>query len=331
MLPGGFCPCPSRDSSDSIRRSSSSCSSRALAAIALTASNSSRLTRSMPASTRSSWSRSRASTSPRTPESAPTAPAATRAMSSKIRFWLCIARLRVPGRAPNRRGELFRRAFPRLCRPPSGMAVDLGLHRGTGLADEIYMVLRRKIVTVPQRFAAPLEMRMHITGHQLEMPPGLLPIRPVMGELADDAEPARAGHQPLDIGDRVVGRADAGGAALDHEGIGVGDIGRHDREGRHIAEIVGKGGEAELDVLLRLLARLGDVHQPDEAPFAAVWYVAVAARFFFIKLPIGLVAGQRIGAGPADRQHADAVFAGGEAARRRARGGDRQLHRRLAV
>jgi len=42
---------------------------------------------------------------------------------------------------------------------------------------------------------------------------GGVPIGPVMGELHDHAEAARAFEQLVDVGNRVIGRADASGRA----------------------------------------------------------------------------------------------------------------------
>src|SRR6185312_3951738 len=231
-------------SSASSRRCSASCSSRAFAAIALTASNSSRETRSIPEMIRSSWSRMRDSTSPRTPDSAPTAPEASRARSSNRRFWLCIDRLL---------GSLaLRRPTPR------GMGIDGLLDRRGGLAGKVDVMARREIVAALQQLAALLEFRMDEAGHQLVMPLGRLPVGPILRQLAQHAEPAGAGHEPVDIGNRVVGRADAGGAGLDQPLHRVADLWRNDRKGRHVAEIIGEGPDAELHVLDRLLARVGD-------------------------------------------------------------------------
>ena len=81
-------------------------------------------------------------------------------------------------------------------------------------------------------------MRVDVARHQLVVPLGLRPVGPVLRQFHDHAEAAGAFQQPLDIGDRVVRRADAGHAALDHVLIAVGDFARNDREGRDIAEII---------------------------------------------------------------------------------------------
>src|SRR4029077_2676401 len=89
--------------------------------------------------------------------------------------------------------------------------VDRLLDRRAGAPDEIGAVTDRVIVAAAQEVAALLEVRVDEPGHQFVMPLRLLPIGPVLRQLAQDAEPARALHQPLDISDRIVGRANAGG------------------------------------------------------------------------------------------------------------------------
>src|SRR5690349_13510539 len=131
----------------------------------------------MPARMRSSWSRKRGSISPRTPDSAPSAPEATRAISSKNRFWLCIG-LRLLG------------CF--LLVLAGGVLIDRLLDRRTGAPDEIGAVADRVIVAAAQQVAALLEVRVDEAGHQFVMPFCLLPIGPVLRQLAQNTEASRA-------------------------------------------------------------------------------------------------------------------------------------------
>src|SRR6185369_12067096 len=159
------------------------------------------------------------------PEMAPAAPAATRAKSSKNRLWLCIAGLHRPNRSTpaqtaNRRPgipacagmtDLFRRLLLRRGGPGPFVPVDLFLDCRRRLSGKVDVVVGGVIVAPPQEVAAVLEMRVHEAGHQLVMPLGGFPIAPVLRQFAQHAKPARALDQPLDIGNRVVRGADAGG------------------------------------------------------------------------------------------------------------------------
>src|SRR5262249_16312288 len=162
-------------------------------------------TRFIPASTRSSWSRNRASISPRTPESAPTAPAATRATSSKNRFWLCIAltslRVVIPAKAgiQGNRGrplawipafagmtpdKLLRRRLALAHAARRLVLIDRLLDRRSGAAGEIDVAAGGVVIAAPQQVAALLEMRVHKPRHQFVMLFRGVPIGPVLCQFA---------------------------------------------------------------------------------------------------------------------------------------------------
>src|SRR6516162_10560990 len=129
-------------------------------------------------------------------------------------------------------------------------------------------------------------MRVYKTRHQFVMPLGRVPIGPILRQLAQHAKPARPLDQALNIGDRVVGGADTRRSGLDQPLDRVADIGWDDRESGNVAEIVGERLHAELHILPRLLARVGDVEETDDAPVFAVWRMAVGARSLLIEAPI---------------------------------------------
>src|SRR6185312_6944753 len=118
------------------------------------------------------------------------------------------------------------------------LPVDLRLHRRGGLADELVMMRPGVVVALAPPFARTLEMRVHVARHELVMPPGRVPVGPVLRQLHDHAEPAGSLQQVLDERDSVVGCADAGGAAFDKIVDRILDAGRHDRKCRHRVEIV---------------------------------------------------------------------------------------------
>src|SRR5215468_11717339 len=95
-------------------------------------------------------------------------------------------------------------------RLPRRQLVDLGLHRLRCLASELLLLGRGRGVSFDARRKALLEMGVNIARHQLVVPAGGVPIGPVMGKLHDHAEAARALEQLVDIGDRVIWRADTG-------------------------------------------------------------------------------------------------------------------------
>ena len=103
------------------------------------------------------------------------------------------------------------------------------------------------------------------------------------------------------------------------------DVLRHDREGRDLTEIFGPFLKSELNVLTRLLARLGDVHQGDQPPLLALHGMAVLRRRFLAHAPVIGVRRQCVVAGAADRQHAEPVPPRRQRPRRRARAGDRHF------
>src|SRR5207248_7858908 len=111
-------------------------------------------------------------------------------------------------------------------------------------------------------------------------------------------------------GDRIVGRADARRSGFDQPLDRVADIGRDDRESGDVTKIIGEGLHAELYVLARLFARVGDMEETDNAPVFAVWRMAIGARRLLVKAPIGGMALHLRRGGAADRQQADTVFAG---------------------
>src|ERR1700743_426434 len=96
-------------------------------------------------------------------------------------------------------------------RLPRRQLVDLGLHRLRRLASELLLLGRGRGVSFDARRKALLEMGVNVACHQLVVAAGGVPIGPVMGELHDHAEAARAFEQLVDIGNRVCGRADSGG------------------------------------------------------------------------------------------------------------------------
>src|SRR5689334_14328785 len=98
-------------------------------------------------------------------------------------------------------------------------------------------------------------MRVDETRHQLVMPLCRVPIGPILRQLAEHAEPARALDQALDISDCIVRGADARRPGFDQPLDRVADIGRDDRESGDVTKIIGEGLDAELYILARLLAR----------------------------------------------------------------------------
>ena len=74
--------------------------------------------------------------------------------------------------------------------------------------------------------------------------------------------------------------------------------------------------DAELDVLVGLLLRLGDVHHADEAPLVAIGDGAELGGSFLHHVPVQAEQIEALGLGCTDRQQADAVAAGETWARR---------------
>ena len=142
--------------------------------------------------------------------------------------------------------------------------------------------------------------------------------------------PLRVAEQPLDALGHGVGRADQGRAHL--HALAQRIVGAAGRAAERVLEIGhGLAALAGMDLAQRLLVVLGDVHVDHEAPLRAVGLVAVLGRRLLVDLPL---LGQRLGpAGQAgaDRQHAEAVLAGRDHARRRDGAGHRDGEMRIGV
>jgi hypothetical protein len=107
---------------------------------------------------------------------------------------------------------------------------------------------------------------------------------------------------------------------------------RHLREGGHLLEVAEPLLDAVLDVAVGLLARLGDVHEPDEAPLRAIDRGAEGLRALLHHVPVvGQRVEARLGQRGADREQADAVAPGQARAGGRGDGGHRHVHGRLGV
>ena len=194
------------------------------------------------------------------------------------------------------------------------------------------MVRLGVVVALAPPFARALEVRMHVARHQLVVPLRRLPIRPVVRQLHDDAEAAGALQQALDEGDRVVRRADAGGAAVDEPVERIGDAWRHDREGGDIVENSRETSSRPNCTFSRAFSRVSATcSSVTSRQFSPVRDLAVQPRLLLVKRPVLDMVAHRIGAGAADRQHADAVPPGRQRPGRRARRRHRQLHHRLRV
>ena len=88
------------------------------------------------------------------------------------------------------------------------------------------------------------------------MPLGVVEVGPVMRQLQEGAKSTGALQQGLDETDGIVRIADHRHLIVDQVIDGVVDLGRHDGEGRDLAEVLGPFLEPELHVLARFLARV---------------------------------------------------------------------------
>ena len=131
-------------------------------------------------------------------------------------------------------------------------------------------------------------MRVDEASHQFIVPLRRLPVRPVVRQFHDRTESACAIQQVLDVGDRVVRGADAAGTGFHEERVGVLDVGRHDREGPHVGEVVAECVDPEPHILACLLACLGDMDQRDQPPLVTVRHVSVETRLLFVQAPVQL-------------------------------------------
>ena len=176
------------------------------------------------------------------------------------------------------------------------------------------------------------EVRHDVLREQLEAALRRGGRRPVVPEQQERAEPARLVDERLDLGDRVVGRADHREAVL----VDVGDdlrrgLAARRSRGQHVREVLRERHDAVLDVLARLLARLGEVHRPDEPPLRAVGACAVLVGDLVPRLPVRADRVEALLRRRRDREQAESVLARGLGAGRRDRRRDRDLEVRLAV
>ena len=181
----------------------------------------------------------------------------------------------------------------------------------------------------------PLELGEHPLGDQLVAALGGLGVGPLVGERHVAAEAAGLLLQPLDLLARHVGRADRAEPGVvdevDHLPRRVGLADGHLREGGGVLEVVEPLADAVLDVLGRLLLRLGDVHQPDEAPLRAVGDGAERLGTLLHDIPVQAERVEPGRLGGADRQQADAVLAGQARAARRRHGRHGDVEQRVRV
>ncbi len=191
----------------------------------------------------------------------------------------------------------------------------LGVERGLGLAlEERHHVLGDQLVGAVRRDGVgPL------VGQQEHGAEALATGRPASASAPPRPRPCRSAPMPEVLTKSIISRTLL---ALD----------RHLREGGDLLEVAEPLLDAVLDVAVGLLARLGDVHEPDEAPLRAVDRGAEGLRALLHHVP---VVGQRVearrGQRGADRQQAHAVAAGQPRAGRRGDGGDRDVQVRLGV
>src|SRR5207302_8569262 len=85
--------------------------------------------------------------------------------------------------------------------------VEHRLRRRLALGAELGAVVAAPLIGSKARRVGPAEMRHHIAGVKFVGPLGRLPIRPVMRLMQERAEGTLLLLQPLDQGDRVIGRA----------------------------------------------------------------------------------------------------------------------------
>src|SRR5262249_23614656 len=120
------------------------------------------------------------------------------------------------------------------------MFVDRGLDRRLRLrAGRLVFGLGVRIAPVAQRVGVALEMRMNVARHELIAALGGRPIRPIMREQQNAAEPAvRALPQSLEMAHAILRRADTGKTRCNQIlGRVRRNVWRDDGERRHFAEI----------------------------------------------------------------------------------------------
>jgi hypothetical protein len=214
------------------------------------------------------------------------------------------------------------------------MFVDRGLDRRLRLrAGRLVFGLGVCIAPVAQRVGVALEMRMNVARHELIAALGGRPIRPVMREQQNAAEPAvRALPQSLEMAHAIPRRADTGKTRYNQIlGRVRRNIWRNDGERRHFAEIEFELFQAESDVRPRLLPRFRHMREGNDPPFAAVRRLAGHPRTFLVDAPIGGMRLERLVRGAPDRKHTDIVLASGHGADRRPARCNRHLHHRLRI
>ena len=175
-----------------------------------------------------------------------------------------------------------------------------------------------------------LEVRHDVACEEVVGAHDAFAVGPFVGEHHQAAEAVGAVQQALDHLDRIVGRADDGGAVLD------GALGRLGRVGcgraERVAEVVDLPGAVAVTALVhRALAVVGDVHRHHQPPLPAVdGLLGLLGEL----LDFGPLAGEvaaPVGQVDADAEQADAVLAGDLAPRGRDGAGRGHLEVRLGV
>ena len=172
-----------------------------------------------------------------------------------------------------------------------------------------------------------VDLRHHIARHHVPAAARVFGIGPVVHEADDGADAARDLHQVLDGFDQIVRGADGGGSTLAAGGLLHGVLGRGERlqarplQGAHIIFIV-PAHQSGAGFAPRLFAAFGDVPGQQHAPVGAAHGGAVLLGRVLGKTPLRRQRHQALRRHRAERNDADAVFAG----QRHARGRNLRRH-----
>ncbi len=159
----------------------------------------------------------------------------------------------------------------------AGVLADRLHDRLTGAAEQVVAFALRPVVRRSRRLKLSFEVRHDFSREQLVRVVGGLRVGPVVAEHQERAEAARAVQQIGDVGDGIIGCADtavATGRIVGDELLwggllcGLHVIGQRYEPGG--AEIVCEILQSVGAVLDRLLAGVGQVHDPEHPPRRAI-------------------------------------------------------------